>query len=168
MFGLNYITGGAIVVLAVSNAFTLYAWRGAKLDLAGERLAFSEYRLDISQATEREANRRNADALVRMRNNERIQDEDQRREQALAHERAAVAVTVAGLRDTVASLNNRAVPGDSGAAAYAREASAARSALEQCGERYQWVDGEAKKLASQVVGLQHFVVDVCKAGSHGD
>lgn len=144
----------------------LYTSRAAALvDKAKVETEFSEYRTQISNAALQQMEDHNRDALVRARNNERIADADFKRAEEIQKQLAASATANRRLRDTIRDLENRPVPEDPSARAYAHEASVARGVVEQCSERYRWLDGEAKKLGSQVIGLQSFVVDVCKAGS---
>lgn len=144
--------------LAAWGSFNAYQLRGA-------RLALTEYKLEVSQANERAQAQKNTDLIIRMRNKERIDEEHDKREQALAAERAVTGRSLASLRSEVARLNGRRPPDDTEARKYAHEASVARGVAEQCSERYRWLDGEAKKLGSQVIGLQAYVTDVCQAGS---
>ena len=161
----TYVKAGAAIAVVVAMAWLWSSRASALVDAATVKTQFSEYRTEVSNRALRQMEDNNRDAMVRARNNERIADAQFKRDQAV-QERIAAAQRAAGsLRDTIRDLERRPVPEDPRTRAYAHEASVARGALEQCSERYRWVDGEAKKLGSQVIGLQSFVVDVCKAGS---
>jgi hypothetical protein len=108
-----------------------------------------------------------ADEMVRIRNTERVTDEQDRRAQRTAVRLAAAERAGAGLRDEIQRLNARPVPEGAGAAALALEASTARDLLGRCGEAYRRVDGRAQALGDQVTGLQDFAATACKAGQGG-
>lgn len=161
----TYVKLGALAAVVVAMSW-LYASRADAIsDAAKAKAQLSDFQNRTNQEAIKRMEEQNLDALIRQRNNERIADAQDKRDEAV---RATIARTERSnnrLRDTIADLERRAVPEDSTARAYAHEAAVARAALEQCSNRYRWVDGEAKKLGSQVIGLQSFVVDVCKAGS---
>lgn len=161
----TYIKTGAVIAVAVAMAWLWSSRAMALADKAEVQTKFSEYRTEVSNRALKQLEENNRDALIRARNNERIADAQFKRDQEIQSRIAAAERSAGRLRDTIRDLERRAVPEDPLARAYAHEASVARGALEQCTERYRWMDGEAKKLGSQVIGLQSFVVDVCKAGS---
>ena len=116
-----------------------------------------------SQATAR-------DNATRFRNLERTTHEDAKREAARAARDAAAAATVRGLRAEIARLNARPDPypaGDAGLAACAGEAATARELLGESSGAYQQLAAEADGLRDQVIGLQQFARDVCRAGTSG-
>lgn len=123
---------------------------------------FADYKRQVAEANARVIEQANRDAIIKQRNAERIADEQATRDAEVARQLAAAQLAARGLRDEIAKLNSRPLPQDPRAAAFAREASTARSALEQCGERYTAVDGAAKSLGSQVIGLQAWVASVCQ------
>jgi hypothetical protein len=108
-----------------------------------------------------------ADETVRIKNAERINDEQDQRAQRTAARLAVSERAAAGLRDEVQRLNARPVPEGAESAALAGEARAARDLLGRCAEAYRRVDGRAQALGDQVSGLQDFVVTTCKAGQGG-
>ena len=116
-----------------------------------------------SQATAR-------DNAIKFRNLERTAHEDAKREAARAARDAAAAATVRGLRAEIARLNARPDPyqaGDAGLAACAGEAATARELLGESSGAYQELAAEADGLRDQVIGLQQFARDVCRAGTGG-
>ena len=116
-----------------------------------------------SQATAR-------DNATKFRNLERIAHEDAKREAARAARDAAAAAAVRGLRAEIARLNARPDPypaGDAGLAACAGEAATARELLGESSGAYQELAAEADQLRDQVIGLQQFARDVCRAGTSG-
>ena len=116
-----------------------------------------------SQATAR-------DNATKFRNAERTAHEDAKREAARAARDAAAAAAVRGLRAEIARLNARPDPypaGDAGLAACAGEAATARELLGESSGAYQQLAAEADGLRDQVIGLQQFARDVCRAGTGG-
>ena len=116
-----------------------------------------------SQATAR-------DNATKFRNAERTAHEDAKREAARAARDAAAAAAVRGLRAEIARLNARPDPypaGDAGLAACAGEAATARELLGESSGAYQQLAAEADGLRDQVIGLQQFARDVCRAGTSG-
>ena len=116
-----------------------------------------------SQATAR-------DNAIKFRNLERTAHEDAKREAARAARDAAAAAAVRGLRAEIARLNARPDPyqaGDAGLAACAGEAATARELLGESSGAYQELAAEADGLRDQVIGLQQFARDVCRAGTGG-
>lgn len=121
---------------------------------------FADYKSQVAEANARVIEQANLDSIIKQRNAERIADEQATRDAEVARQLADAQRAADGLRNEVARLNSRPLPKDPRAAAFAREASAARSALEQCTERYRAMDGAAKSLGSQVIGLQAWVGSV--------
>ena len=110
------------------------------------------------------------DNATKFRNLERIAHEDAKREAARAARDAAAAAAVRGLRAEIARLNARPDPyqaGDAGLAACAGEAATARELLGESSGAYQELAAEADQLRDQVIGLQQFARDVCRAGTSG-
>lgn len=108
------------------------------------------------------------DNATKFRNSERTAHAAAQREterQALA---AGAAAAVRSLRDQVARLNARPHPyaaGDAGAAACTGEAATARELFSESTGAYADLAAEADGLRDQVVGLQEFARNVCRAGS---
>ena len=116
-----------------------------------------------SQATAR-------DNAIKFRNAERTAHEDAKREAARAARDASAAAAVRGLRAEIARLNARPDPypaGDAGLAACVGEAATARELLGESSGAYQELAAEADQLRDQVIGLQQFARDVCRAGTSG-
>lgn len=110
------------------------------------------------------------DNATRFRNLERTAHEDAKREAARAARDASAAAAVRGLRAEIARLNARPDPypaGDAGLAACAGEAATARELLGESSGAYQQLAAEADGLRDQVIGLQQFARDVCRAGTGG-
>ena len=119
-------------------------------------------------------NARNAatarDNATKFRNAEKVAHEDAQREAARLARDAAAATAVRGLRAEVARLNQRPHPypaNDAGLAACAGEAATARELLGESSGAYQQLAAEADGLRDQVIGLQQFARDVCRAGTSG-
>lgn len=148
-----------LIIVAMAAAGLFYV----QLKEAREDLA--DLRVEVATKERQATERANADLLARTRNNERVQDEQDRRDAAVAAAAARAAGELIGLRDEIKRLNDRAMPADPRAAAFAGEARAARTALDECGREYQAVERIAQSLGSQVTGLQDFVTRVCRAGS---
>ena len=128
----------------------------------------------VQAAWDTHENARNAatarDNAARFRNAERLAHEDAQREAARRARDAAAAAAVRGLRAEVARLNSRPDPypaGDAGLAACAGEAATARELLGESSGAYQELAAEADQLRDQVIGLQQFARDVCRAGTGG-
>jgi hypothetical protein len=139
------------------------------------------------QAAWGEAERERALQLVAAQEEARRQEtEKQRKTEEIAHAQAQreaalqarLARTDAARRsllDTIADLDARdgaavsAAAADSGAAAFAGQASVARELLGQCAGRYAAVAAAADGLRSQVTGLQEWAHQVCHGDeNHGD
>ena len=128
----------------------------------------------VQAAWDAQENARNAatarDNAAKFRNAERTAHEDAQREAARRARDAAAAAAVRGLRAEVARLNSRPDPypaGDAGLAACAGEAATARELLGESSGAYQQLAAEADGLRDQVIGLQQFARDVCRAGTSG-
>lgn len=150
----SWIALGMLLVIA-----WLYASK------AGVEADFADYKRQVAEANAQVLEQANLDAIIKQRNAERIADEQDKRDAAVAKQLADARRAERGLRNEVARLNSRPLPEDPRAAAFAREASTARDLLQQCGERYRAVDGAAKSLGSQVIGLQEWVASVCQQGA---
>jgi hypothetical protein len=141
----------------------LGAWGGWKVQ--GWRHA--EQARQQAEQTAKAIKEARADEMVRVRNSERIDHEQDQRAKRTAVRLAAAERSAAGLRNEVERLNARPVPEGAESAALAGEARAARDLLGRCSEAYRRVDGRAQTLGDQVSGLQDFVVTACKAGQGG-
>ncbi len=124
----------------------------------------------VQAAWDRQEAERNAatarDNATRFRNAERTAHEDAERTAARAARDAAAAATVRGLRAEIARLGSRPHPypaTDAGIAACAGEAAAARELFGDSSAAYQELAAAADQLRDQVIGLQAFVRDVCRA-----
>lgn len=106
------------------------------------------------------------DNATRFRNLERTAHEDAKREAARRVRAAAAADAVRGLHAEIARLNSRPRPyqaGDSGIAACAGEARAARELFGESAAAYSELAATADELRDQVTGLQDFARNVCGA-----
>jgi hypothetical protein len=111
---------------------------------------------------------------TRQQENERIARENHARVADLEKRLRSTDARNRSLLDTIATLNARdaglsgaspdagAGPGADGPAAIAREL------LGRCASRYAAVAGDAGGLASQVIGLQQYVRQVCGAAAPGE
>lgn len=161
---MNYLKIGVLLGVVLLCSW-LYAGRAAALSEASKaRGDLADYKAQVNAKALERMEEQNRDAVIRARNNERIADADHQRNEAVRKRIAASERANRGLRDTIAELERRPVPEDPAARAFADEARTARSLLERCSERYQWMDGEAKKLGVQVTGLQEYVTGVCGSG----
>lgn len=152
------ITRAATVLLAVATLAGIGGWELRDLRQADADLQAAQDLAEAVQAARADEQAKTA-AAERIANDHATRQKDTL-DRALYAERA-----VQRLRDEIAALNARPVPEDTGAAASAREAAAARDLLGRCTEAYQRVDGRAQALGDQVTGLQEFVRDVCRAGA---
>lgn len=108
---------------------------------------------------------RNLDLMTKVRNTERIADEDARRTAERQRRDAAARSQLVRLQRTIATLQQRKLPepGDvAGIAALAGQASTARELLGRCSGRYADLAAAADGLRDQVTGLQAYVKDVCR------
>lgn len=158
-------TGGGLAGLVATLLLGagLGAWGGWRVQ--GWRHA--EQDRQRAEQTAKAIKEARTDEMVRVRNAERINHEQDQRAKRTAVRLAAAERAAAGLRDEVERLNARPVPEGAGAAALALEARTARDLLGRCGEAYRRVDGRAQALGDQVSGLQDFVATSCKAGQGG-
>lgn len=150
----------------IAGLFLLSAFLGYSLQV--EKREFAEFREKVAQDDKRAADARTKDLTIKVRNNERIAENDEARQKALRVELAAAESALERMRrDNAKARRDRPVPTASNAAAFADEAATARDLLQECSTRYQQVDGEAKSMGAQLIGLQSYVVEVCQAGSGG-
>lgn len=134
--------------------------------LNSEKREFAEYREQVAQQDKKAADNRARDLLIKVRNNERIAENDQKLQDQLRVELAAAQSAVERLRrDNDRAKQTRPVPTTTEARTLADEATTARDLLAECSGRYQEVDASAKSLGAQVIGLQAYANDVCLAGS---
>ena len=159
---LSFHTLWAIIVagLVLTNCTTGLQRDNARMDLA----TLKQQTAEAVAAQVVEANR---DTIIKFNNAERITDEQAKRDQLIQLALDRSVSEYERMRDTVRRLNARPAPSDTEAARFAREASAARSALGECSGKYQTMDGHAKRLGSQVIGLQAFYEQVCRSGQEG-
>lgn len=161
---MSYLKIGLILGILVLCSWLYNSRAAARMEASSARAELAAYQAKVNEEAMKRMDENNRDALIRQRNNERIADAQFQREEAVRKQLALSARANRGLRDTIAELERRPVPENPDARAYADEASTARGLLERCSGRYQWMDGEAKKLGAQVTGLQEFITNVCKAG----
>jgi hypothetical protein len=155
------ITKWLIAGLLLLSAFLGYGLEAKKRELA-------EFKEQVAKEDKQAANERTRNLVIQVRNNERIAENDEARQKALRVELAAAESALERMRrDNAKARRDRPVPTASNAAALADEAATARDLLQECSARYQQVDGEAKSMGAQLIGLQSYVVAVCQAGSGG-
>ena len=154
------------VALAVATAlWGVLAWR-SHLIATGDMQGAAR----VQAAWDAQENARNAatarDNATKFRNAERTAHEDAQRAAARRARDVAAAAAVRGLRIEVARLNSRPRPyqaGDSGLAACAGEARAARELFGESAAAYSELAATADELRDQVTGLQDFARNVCGA-----
>ncbi|MCL4770045.1 MAG: hypothetical protein KJZ76_06830 [Burkholderiaceae bacterium] len=154
------------VALAVATAlWGVLAWR-SHLIATGDMQGAAR----VQAAWDAQENARNAatarDNATKFRNAERTAHEDAQRAAARRARDVAAAAAVRGLRNEVARLNSRPRPyqaGDSGLAACAGEARAARELFGESAAAYSELAATADELRDQVTGLQDFARTVCGA-----
>lgn len=158
----DFVTGGSLarLVATLLVGLALGAWSTWRVQ------EWRHQKLQLDQVNKQAAADRAArvDEMVRVRNAERIADEDARRSAATAKRLASASAALGRLQHDIARLNAGDLPKDPGLAAFAREARAARDLLGRCADRYRRMDERAKQLGDQVTGLQAFAADVCRAG----
>jgi chromosome segregation ATPase len=148
----------AVIALLVAACGWLYVSK------ASVQSQFAQYRAEVAQAkAKEEARAREAEHRLTVAN-ERLTDELTKKDRLLAARDVAARRSDAGLRDEIARLNGRPAPENPDAAAAAGEARVARELLGACSQRYTELAREADELRDQVIGLQRFAADVCKAG----
>lgn len=99
-------------------------------------------------------------SLLKQRAVDRSRQNDFENAKKLESANARLGGAVAGLRDTIASLNNRAQAGDATQSSAGTDDAAAisRELLGECASQYRDMAREAGELAAQVIGLQGFVL----------
>ncbi len=159
---LRLIAIGLLVCGAIVGAKALQSHLIAKGDAQGAdrvQAAWDRQEAERNAATAR-------DNATKFRNAERTAHEDAERTAARAARDAAAAATVRGLRAEIARLNSRPHPypaTDAGIAACTGEAAAARELFGESSGAYQELAAAADQLRDQVIGLQTFARDVCRA-----
>ena len=140
----------------------------------GERRVQAQWdkaKAEDAEATLQAEQQRSRDLMKKVRNNERIADEDARREAERQRRDAAARTELVRLQRIVETLRQRQLPepGDTaGIAALAGQADTARQLLGSCSGRYTELAATADGLRDQVTGLQAYVQDVCRTpGTNG-
>lgn len=107
-------------------------------------------------------------ALLKQRAVDRSRQHDYENTKKLESANARLGGTVAGLRNTIATLNRPTKAGDAAATGAGTDADAtlARELLGECAIRYSNLAEEAGNLAAQVIGLQGFVLAIEKESDH--
>lgn len=159
---LSFLTGGNVTRLAATLlvGVALGGWGAWKV----QNWRHAELARHQAEQTLKAINAARADETVRIKNSERITDEQEQRTRRAVARAAAAERSAAGLRDEIARLDARPVPEGAELAAIAGEARAARDLLGRCADAYRQVDARAQELGNQVTGLQAFALEVCKAG----
>lgn len=146
------------IIVAVALAVLAVTW----VRLANTKAEFADFRREVEENTRIAVEKARAEEQEKQRNAEQIAIEGAKRQQALETRLARVNAAAAGLREQISALNARAAPADTEAAAYAREASAARELFGSCAEEYRDMARDADELRDQVIGLQDTLYKVCK------
>lgn len=149
-------------VYAIALAVLLAALGWSRIELASARQEHATYRAEVAENTRQAEAAARATEQRMQRENERIANEASMRERRLAANVATSRVATDSLREHVERLNARPAPADSGAAAYAGEAAAARELLGACAAEYRAVAEGADGLRDQVMGLQEWVEKICR------
>lgn len=99
-------------------------------------------------------------SLLKQKAADRSRQDDHENTKKLAAANVNLRGAVAGLRDTIATLDHPAKAGDATKASAGADDSAAisRELLGECASQYQDMAREAGELAAQVIGLQGFVL----------
>lgn len=107
-------------------------------------------------------------SLLKQRAVDRSRQHDYENTKRLESANARLGGTVAGLRNTIATLNRPAKAGDAAATGTGTDGAAeiARELLGECAIRYSNLAEEAGNLAAQVIGLQGFVLAIEKESDH--
>lgn len=150
----------ALAVIVLLLAATGWLWigkAGLERDLATHKQKVAEATLE-GEKLARAVEQGNQIQITRIIRNE----EDKRK--VLTDRLARTDAVTHSLRDEISRLNARPVPEGAAAAAYAGEAGAARELLGACSQRYTDLAREAEELRDQVIGLQQFAINVCRAG----
>lgn len=155
----------AAAVLCAAALWGVLAWR-SHLIATGDTQGAAR----VQAAWDAQENARNAatarDNATKFRNAERTAHEDAQRAAARRARDVAAAAAVRGLRNEVTRINSRLQPyqaGDSGIAACAGEARAARELFGESAAAYSELAATADELRDQVTGLQDFARTVCGA-----
>ena len=155
----------AAALLCAAALWSVLAWRSHLISTGDTQGAAR-----VQAAWNAQENERNTatarDNATKFRNAERLAHEDAQRETARRARDVAAADAVRGLRNEVARLNSRPRPyqaGDSGLAACAGEARAARELFGESAAAYSELAATADELRDQVTGLQDFARTVCGA-----
>lgn len=159
----SLFAGGGITGLAASLLLgaALGGWGAWKV----QNWRHSEQARQRAEQTLKALTEARADETVRIKNLERITDEQANRQKTALARAAAAERSATGLRHEISRLNARPVPESAELAALAGEARAARDLLGVCAGAYRRVDERAQALGDQVTGLQEFAQVVCKAGA---
>jgi len=142
----------AALLVAAGGGYLM--WQRAETRLA-------QYQAEVAKAAQQAEARARTRERQMQRKPEQVAHEAAKREKELQDRLAAADAAADGLRGDLSALNARGDPADPGAAAFAREARAARELLGSCAARYRGVAEQAQGLADQVNGLQQFVAGVC-------
>jgi hypothetical protein len=132
-----------------------------RMNMAQTELA--DFKLEVAENTRKAEAEARAKEQEMQRNAEQITKNATQRQTVLEGRLANVNAVATGLRDQILASNARPAPTNPESATYAREARTARELLGACAEEYRSVAEGADKLRDQVIGLQAFATDVCKA-----
>lgn len=131
--------------------------------LAGVETAFADYKTEVSENTRKLEVAYRAKEQTMRDNADRIANEQAKKESELAARVARAESSANSLRDDIARLNAGQTPADPATAALVGQARTARKLLGACADEYRSVATGADQLRLQVIGLQAFVADVCRA-----
>jgi hypothetical protein len=153
----SWVYAAAIVLLSVALGL-------AVLDASSVRRNLAEFKAEVAENTriaETQARERERSMQQQV---EKINADAAKRQRILEERVAGASAALGGLRDNLAALNAGAAPSDPESAAYFEQARTARELLGTCAGRYEGVARAADELREQVIGLQGFATNVCKAG----
>ena len=131
--------------------------------LAGVETEFADFKTEVSETTRKLEVAYRAKEQTMRDHADRIANEQAQKESELAARAARAELSADGLRDDIARLNAGAAPADPATAALVGQARTARKLLGACANEYRSVAHGAEQLRVQVIGLQAFVADVCRA-----
>lgn len=163
----------ALAVLVA--AALLFQWQRSHYIGLGEsrvQARWNAQRLADEKEALREERERRAEENRKVKEAERITDENHVLQQEMADLRVAVVHRERSLHDDIADLQQRLTEQertsqDALAAARAREACTVAELLGRCTARYRTVAAAAQELKIQVMGLQDWEHNVCQANGQG-
>lgn len=158
----------AALVLGIKTIRASDVARGDKQGSARVQQQWDKQKaFDDRVALEREEQRSRDQAAVN-RNAERVTNEEAKRNAARDQRLAVSTAALDRVRSVIDRLNRgdlSEAAGDPRFTALAKKLATARELLGSCDAAQQGVASEADRLKDQVIGLQDFAINVCRAGA---